>query len=76
MGKIDKQKEIVGFWRIAFFAVIGALFGSVAYLFERFESLDTIRLLLINSVIFFFVILLVFIARTLIKEINKLEEMQ
>ena len=76
MANIDKQKEIVSFWRVGFYVIVGAIFGVVSYLFNNFDKLDKLRLILINITIIFLIFLLIFIAKILIREINKLEDME
>jgi len=75
MAEIDKQKEIIGYLKTAFFFLLGTLFGIIAYLFEKYDKLNDIKLIFLNIAITIIVILLIYLAKKSKKEIDKLKDL-
>ncbi len=75
MAEIDKQKEIIGYLKTAFFFFLGTLFGVIAYLFEKFDKINNVKLILLNIVIVIIVSILIFLAKKSKEEIDKLKDL-
>ena len=75
MAEIDKQKEKVAFWRNLFFFILASVFGLVGYLFTHYKTLEAIEIAVVDIAIFGLVISLVFIAKKMIKETEKLKDL-
>ena len=75
MAEIDKQKEWVNFWKTAFFSVMGLMTGVFAYIFQMYEKLSNLKLIMLNILIFVLFIAAILILIKLKKEIEKLGEM-
>ena len=75
MAEIDQQKEIIGFLKTGFFFFLGTLFALIAYLFDKFDKLEPIKLIFINIGITVDILILVYLAKKAKKEINKLKEL-
>ncbi len=75
MAEIDKQKEVIGFWKVAFSVIVGAVFGIIGYLFDNFDKLSNVKLIFTNVAVVFLIVLLIFIANVLIKEIDKIKDL-
>ena len=48
MAEIDRQKEIVGFFKNAFFVVFGLIVALSGYIFEIYEKLSNFKLFVLN----------------------------
>ena len=75
MADIDKQKEWVGFWKTAFFSIMGLIVGVFTYIFQMYKKSNNIELIILNILIIFLVIASALILKKLKKEIDKLGEM-
>ena len=75
MAEIDRQKERVAFWRNLFFVVLTALFGLSAFIFNNFDKLNEVRLIIIVVVTFLFAVSLILIAIKMRKETDKLRDL-
>ena len=75
MAEIDRQKEIIGYLKTAFFFFLGTLFGVIAYLFEKYDKLNNIKLIFLNIVITINVIILIYLAKKSKQEIDKLKDL-
>ena len=75
MAEIDKQKEIIGFLKTGFFFFLGTLFALIAYLFDKFDKLESIKLIFINIGITVDILILIYLAKKAKKEINKLKDL-
>ena len=62
VAEIDKQKEIIGYLKTAFFFFLGTLFGIIAFIFNNFEKLSNIKLIILSFAIILNLIIIVFIA--------------
>ena len=75
MAEIDRQKEIIGYLKTAFFFFLATLFGVIAYLFENFDKISQIKLILLNITITILVSILIFLAKKSKREIDKLKDL-
>jgi hypothetical protein len=75
VAEIDKQKEIISYLKTGFFFFLGTLFGLMAYLFNKFDTLNSVKLLLINIGIIIDISILIFLAKKSKKEIDKLKDL-
>ena len=73
MGQLDKQKEWVGFWKIAFFFFLGSEFTLIGFIFNNFDKLTEVKLVLITMGLLILSFGVIISAVYLKKEINKLE---
>ena len=76
MAKIDEQKELVSTWKIALFFVLGTLFALIGYIFNNYNKLNEVQLILSNIAGTFLLISFMFILIKLKKEIKKLGEIE
>jgi sulfite exporter TauE/SafE len=76
LAKIDEQKEIVATWRFALFFVLGAIFTLIGYVFNSYNKLNEIQLILSNIAGLFLLMSFVFIVFKLKTEIKKLGDME
>ena len=75
MAELDKQKEKVSFWRMLFFFLLTSIFGLVAYLFNSYESLSELKIVLANVTLFGLVVALIIVLIKMNKEIDKLKDL-
>ena len=75
MAEIDRQKEIVGFFKSAFFAVFGLIVALSGYIFEKYEILSNIKLFILNVTEIVLLIAFVLIGLKLKKEVDKLKDL-
>ena len=76
MAKIDKEKEIVTFFRSAFFFVLSLIVGLTAYIFNSYEKESIIKLILLDIVEVILIFIDVLIGIKLKKALDKLEELE
>jgi len=74
MGKLDKQKEWVGLWKIALFFLLGSEFGLISFIFNNFDKLSEIKLILLTTALLILALGVIVTAIYLKKEIDKLED--
>ena len=75
MAEIDKQKEIISYLKTGFFFFLGTLFGLIAYLFDKYDKLNSLKLIFINIGIAINIFILIFLAKKSRKEIDKLKDL-
>ena len=75
MAEIDRQKEIVGFFKNAFFVVFGLIVALSGYIFEKYEKLSNFKLFVLNVTEIFLLIAFIIISLKLKKEIDKLKDL-
>ena len=74
MGKLDRQKEWVGLWKIALFFFLGSEFGLIGFVFNNFDKLTEIKLILLTTALLILAVAVIITAIYLKKEIDKLED--
>ena len=74
MGKIDKQKEWISVWKIALFFLLGSEFGLIGFVFNNYDKLNELKLILLTLSLLILLLGIIIIAIYLKKEIDKLEE--
>ena len=75
MADIDYQKEKVSFWRMFFFFWLTTIIGLIAFLFNNFDKLSEIKLILINITLMILIIFLLLTSIKLKKETEKLKDL-
>jgi len=75
MAEIDKEKEVIGFLKTGFFFFLSTLFGLIAYLFNFYDKLNTTKLIFVNIGIIMNVLILIFLAKKVRKELDKLKDL-
>ena len=75
MADIDYQKEKVSFWRMFFFFWLTTIIGLIAFLFNNFDKLSEIKLILINITLVILIIFLLLTSIKLKKETEKLKDL-
>ena len=76
MAKIDEQKEIISTWRIALFFILGAIFTLIGYVFNNYNKLNEIQLILSNIAGLSLLIIFILVAIKLKEEIKKIGEIE
>ena len=74
MSKLDKQKEWVGLWKIALFFLLGSEFTLIGFIFNNFDKLSEIKLILLTMSLIVLAVGIIATAVYLKKEIDKLED--
>jgi len=75
VAKQDKIKEQIGWLKVVFGLLFATDFSIIGYLFNSFEKLSLIKLILILITLFIVTISLYFINKIAMKKINELEEL-
>ena len=76
MAKLDEQKEIVSTWRIALFFILGTIFTLTGYIFNNYNKLNELQLILSNIAGVFLLVSFIYIVIKLKREIKKLGEIE
>ena len=75
MAQIDFQKEKVNTWRVVLVILIGTLFTIIGYVFNSYDKLNEVRLILSNITGFIVLLLIIFTSLKLNREIEKLKDL-
>ena len=75
MAEIDKQKEKVVFWRMLFFFWLTITVGLVAFIFNNFDKLSDVKLLLSNITLLLVIVFLIITSIKMKKETDKLRDL-
>jgi len=76
MAKIDREKEIVTFFRSAFFFVLSLIVALTAYIFNSYEKISVLKLILLDIVEISLILIDVLIGVKLKKAIDKLKDIE
>ena len=74
MGKLDKQKEWVGVWKIALFFLLGSEFTLIGFVFNNYNNLNELQLILSSMALLILLLAIIITAWYLKREIDKLED--
>jgi len=74
MGKLDKQKEWVGVWKIALFFLLGSEFTLIGFIFNNYNNLNELQLILSSMALLILLLAIIITAWYLKREIDKLED--
>ena len=75
MADIDIQKEKVSFWRMLFFFWLTIIMGLIAFIFNNFDTLSDLKLLLSNISLLLVIVFLVITSIKMKKETDKLKDL-
>jgi uncharacterized membrane protein HdeD (DUF308 family) len=75
LAEIDKQKEKVVFWRMLFFFWLTITVGLVAFIFNNFDKLSDVKLLLSNITLLLVIVFLIITSIKMKKETDKLRDL-
>lgn len=75
MGKIDKQKEYIGYLKVIFSILIAIDVSLVAWIFKNSISMTSLELMVPSIVVLLVTIGLVYANKTILQKIDQLEEM-
>ena len=76
MAKIDREKEIVTFFRNAFFFVLSLIVALTAYIFNSYEKLNILKLVLLDIVEVSLILINILIGIKLKNAIDKLKDIK
>jgi len=76
MAKKDKIKEQIGWLKIIFGLLFATDFSIIGYLFNNFEKLGLLKLILIVMALIILTFSLYLINKTAMKKINELEDLE
>jgi len=76
VAQIDREKEIVAFFRSAFFFVLSLIVALTAYIFNSYEKMGVLKLVLLDAVEMSLIFINIFIGIKLKKAIDKLKEIE
>jgi heme exporter protein D len=75
LAEIDRQKEKVVFWRMLFFFWLTVTVGLVAFIFNNFDKLSDVKLLLSNITLLLVIVFLIITSIKMKKETDKLRDL-
>ncbi|PHS38525.1 MAG: hypothetical protein COB07_08215 [Sulfurovum sp.] len=75
IGKIDKQKEFIGYLKVIFSILIAIDVSLVAWIFKHSETMNGLEVIVPLVVVVFVTIALIYTNMTILKKIDQLEEM-
>jgi len=76
MATIDREKEIVTFFRSAFFFILSLIVALTAYIFNSYEKISVSKLILLDIVEISLIFINILVGIKLKKAIDKLEEIE
>jgi len=75
MGKIDKQKEAIGYLKIIFSILVAIDLSLVAWIFNNSDTTEGLRLIVPSIIVLLVTIALIVANKVILKKIDKLEDM-
>jgi len=75
MGKIDKQKEAIGYLKVIFSILVAIDVSLVAWIFKNSDILEGIKLAVPSIIVLLITIALIFANKVILNKIDKLEDM-
>jgi len=76
MAQIDREKEIVTFFRSAFFFVLSLIVALTAYIFNSYEKISVAKLILLDIVEISLIFINILLGIKLKKAIDKLKDIE
>lgn len=74
MGKIDKEKEAIGYLKVIFSILVAIDVSLVAWIFNNTELLEGFKLLLPSIVVLLITTALIYTNKSILRKIDSLEE--
>jgi len=74
MAQIDREKEIVTFFRSAFFFILSLIVALTAYIFNSYEKISVAKLILLDIVEISLIFINILVGIRLKKAIDKLKD--
>ena len=75
MGKIDKQKESIGYLKVIFSILVAIDVSLVAWIFKNATLLEDAQLIIPSVIVLLITIALIYVNKIILKKIDQLEEM-
>jgi len=75
MSQLDKQKEKIANYRLAWGIVLTALFGMIAFIFNIFDKLPLFKQLLVTFGFIAIIVIVLYLTWKLKIETDKLEDL-
>ena len=75
MGKIDKQKEAIGYLKVIFSILVAIDVSLVAWIFKNSDMLEGKMLIVPSVIVLLITIALIIANKTILNKIDKLEDM-
>ena len=75
MGKMDKQKESIGYLKVIFSILVAIDVSLVAWIFKSSILLENKQLIFPSVIVLFITFSLVYVNKIILKKIDQLEEM-
>ncbi|MDF1877178.1 hypothetical protein JHD47_05050 [Sulfurimonas sp. SAG-AH-194-L11] len=75
MGKIDKEKEAIGYLKVIFSILVAIDVSLVAWIFNNTALLEGFKLLLPSIVVLLITTALVYTNKSILRKIDNLEEL-
>ncbi len=76
MSQLEKEKEKVSNYRLAWGIVLTALFGMIAFIFNAFDKLPFFKQLLVTFGFIAIIVIVLYLTWKLKIETDKLEDLQ
>ena len=75
MGKIDKQKEFIGYLKVIFSILVAIDVSLVAWIFKNSSVIEDIQVIISSVIVILITIALIFTNKTILNKIDQLEDM-
>ena len=75
MGKIDKQKEFIGYLKVIFSILIAIDVSLVAWIFKNSSTMTGLEIIVPSVIVLLVTITLIYANKTILQKIDQLEEM-
>ena len=75
MGKVDKQKESIGYLKVVFSILVAIDVSLVAWIFKNNVLVDSGQIIVPSVIVLFITISLIYVNKIILKKIDQLEEM-
>lgn len=75
MGKIDKEKEFIGYLKVIFSILIAIDVSLVAWIFKNSSTMTSLEMIVPSVIVLLVTIALIYANKTILQKIDQLEEM-
>jgi len=75
MSRLDREKEAIGFLKVVFSISIAINVSLIAWLYQKFESLSFLDMILVFSLVSFLTLGIIVVNKKILTKIDNLEDL-
>lgn len=75
MGRLDREKEAIGFLKVVFSISIAINVSLIAWLYQKFEALNILDMMIVFSLVSFLTLGIIVVNKKILTKIDDLEDL-